>query len=411
MQTHGEAAADKAGATKRRRYDAPAQLALVSTYAHPTRDSIERMLTAAFPEYQVENFSVTEVLKRHREWIAPNLWHVATEYGREIAARRLTLREGYFRTTYAFRHLREAMRELINPQYHAFSFQMQSLYDTSVPGVPHFIYTDHTHLSNLHYPDFDRSTLRSPAWLALERTVYENAAAVFTRSTDVAADLTRFYNIPPGKVECVYAGSNVDVSHCGPPDNAGYSNQRILFVGVDWKRKGGPELLEAFKEVLQRYPKAHLTIAGADARVELPNCTVLGHVSAQQLAQHYAQSSIFCLPTRHEPFGIAFVEAMMHRLPVVATRVGAIPDMVDEGGNGYLVSPGDAHALAQALCKLLADPAHCQALGQRSYKKAADLYTWPRTGQRIRARIMRILAESSREAGAGEGAEGRQALA
>jgi glycosyltransferase involved in cell wall biosynthesis len=411
VQTSREAAVNKVGASRGRRYDAPAQMALVSTYAHPTRDSIERMLTAAFPEYQIENFSVTEVLKRHRQWIVPNLWHVATEYAREIAARRLTVREGYFRTTYAFTRLHEAMRQLIDPERHAFSFQMQSLYDTSVPGVPHFIYTDHTHLSNLRYPDFDRSTLRSPTWLALERAVYENAAAVFTRSTDVAADLTRFYNIPPGKVECVYAGSNVDVSHCGPPENAGYSNQRILFVGVDWKRKGGPELLEAFKEVLQRYPKAHLTIAGADVRVELPNCTVLGQVSAQQLAQHFAQSSIFCLPTRHEPFGIAFVEAMMHRLPVVATRVGAIPDMVDDGVNGYLVPPGDAHAIAQALDKLLADPTHCQALGQRSYKKAADLYTWPRTGQRIRARIMRILAENGREAGAGEDAGGRQALA
>ena len=401
MQRPSEATVSKARAAQRRRYDAPVRIALVSTYDHPTRDSIERMLTAAFPEYQIENFSVVEVLKRHRQWIAPNLWHVATEYGREIARRRLSLREGYFRTTYAFTHLHRAMQGLIDPKRHAFSFQMQSLYDTSVPGVPHFIYTDHTHLSNLHYPDFDRSALRSPAWLALERTVYENATAVFTRSTDVAADLTRFYNIPPGKVECVYAGSNVDVSHSGPPDNAGYSNQRILFVGVDWQRKGGPDLLEAFKEVLQRYPKAHLTIAGADVRVDLPNCTVLGRVSAQQLAQHYAQSSIFCLPTRHEPFGIAFVEAMMHRLPVVATRVGAIPDMVDDGGNGYLVGPGDPQALVQALCKLLADPAHCKALGQRSYQKATDLYTWPRTGQRIRARIMGVLAESERETGLG----------
>jgi len=247
--------------------------------------------------------------------------------------------------------------------------------------------------------------------LALERTVYENATVVFTRSTDVAADLTRFYNIPASKVECVYAGSNVDVSHCNPPNNAGYGNQRILFVGVDWKRKGGPELLDAFADVLHRYPNAHLTIAGADVRVDLPNCTVLGHVSAQQLAPHYAQASIFCLPTRLEPFGIAFVEAMMHRLPVVATRLGAIPDMVEDGVNGYLVSPGDPRALAQALCKLLADPAHCQARGGRSYEKAIELYTWPRTGQRMRARIMRILAEKGPERDPARDSGGQPVLA
>src|SRR5262249_45150753 len=146
------------------------------------------------------------------------------------------------------------MRGLIKPGRHTFSFQMQSLYDTSVPGVPHFIYTDHTHLSNLHYPDFDRRTLRPQKWLALQRTIYENATTVFTRSSDVAADLTRFYNIPESKIECVYAGGNVDVAHYGPPDNAGYSNQRIFFVGIDWQRKGGPELVEAFKEVLQHFP-------------------------------------------------------------------------------------------------------------------------------------------------------------
>ncbi len=373
------------------------QLALVSTYQHPTRDSIERMLTEAFPEYPIEHFSVAKIVKHHKSWLVPNLWYLAREHGRAVASRRMTLRNAYFWTTYTFKRLHESMRTRIRPERHAFSFQMQSLYDTSVPGVPHFIYTDHTHLSNLHYPDFDRRGLRSAEWLALERSIYQNATVVFTRSSDVAADLTRFYDIPESKIECVYAGSNVDVSHCGPPDNAGYSNQRILFVGIDWHRKGGPQLLEAFRQVLRQHPKAHLTIAGADVPVDLPNCTVLGHVSKQELARHYAQSSVFCLPTRHEPFGIAFIEAMMHGLPVVGTRIGAIPDMVVDGETGYLITPGDSGALAQALCKLLADPAHCQALGQRAYERAVDLYTWSRTGQRIRARIMRMLAQKPPE--------------
>jgi glycosyltransferase involved in cell wall biosynthesis len=386
-------------------------IALVSTYRHPTRDSIERMLVEAFPEFSLENFSVRQIVKRHRSWIVPNLMYVAKEYGREVASRRLTLREGYFRTTYAFTHLHQAMRRLIDPARHVFSFQMQSLYDTSVPGVPHFIYTDHTHLSNLHYRDFDRRRLRSGKWLALEGTIYENATMVFTRSTDVAADLTELYNVPANKVECVYAGSNVEVTHCGPPDNADYTNQRILFVGIDWDRKGGPELLKAFQTVLHRYPCAHLTIAGAKVHLDLPNCTVLGQVSAQELAHHYAQASIFCLPTRHEPFGIAFVEAMMHRLPVVATRIGAIPDMVEEGANGYLVNPGDPRGLAEALCKLLADPSHCRALGERSYQRAVDFYTWQRTGQRIRAGILRTLAEMSSDKNRMAALDGRPAVA
>ena len=370
------------------------RFALVSTYAHLSRNSMERMLTAGFPEFEVENFSVDEVVKRNWRWIVPNMWYVASEFGRKLVRRQITLRPAYFWTTHNFVRVHAAMRQLIRPGRHLFSFQMQSLYNTSVPGVPHFVYTDHTHLSNLNYPDFDRQELRSPKWIALERSIYETATVVFTRSTDVAADLVRFYGIPAEKIECVYAGSNVDVKNAGLPNNGGYSNQRILFVGVDWVRKGGPELLEAFESVLKSHPNAHLTIAGSDTPVDLPNCTVLGPVNADELSRHYAEASIFCLPTKREPFGIAFVEAMMHRLPIVGTRIGAVPDMVEDGVNGYLVEPGQSDTLAKALCRLLDSPETCQTFGQRSFQKAVDRYTWAGTGQRIRKRILRELVAS-----------------
>jgi glycosyltransferase involved in cell wall biosynthesis len=368
--------------------DTNGRIALVSTYAHLSRASMERMLKDAFPEFEVDNFSVNEVVKRNRAWLPWNLWYVARECGREILRGEFGARYALYRTTYAFRRLRVAMQQYIHPGRHLFSFQMQSIYNTSVPGVPYFVYTDHTHLSNLNYPDFDRKELRSAQWIALERSIYECATVVFTRSTDVAADLVRYYNISPNKIECVYAGSNVDVKNAGEPNNNGYSNKRILFVGVDWLRKGGAELQEAFRIVLKSHPDAHLTIAGSNTPVALPNCTVLGPVNAGDLSRHYTEASVFCLPTKREPFGIAFVEAMMHRLPIVATGVGAVPDMVENGVNGFLVEPGKAEPLAQALCTLLDSPQLCQQFGRRSYEKAVDRYTWEATGRRIRKRIL-----------------------
>jgi glycosyltransferase involved in cell wall biosynthesis len=369
--------------------DTNGRIALVSTYAHLSRASMERMLKDAFPESEVDNFSVNEVVKRNRAWIPWNLWYVAKECGREILRGEFSARHALFRTTYAFKRLRVAMQQYVRPGRHLFSFQMQSLYNTSVPGVPYFVYTDHTHLSNLNYPDFDRRELRSPEWIALERSIYESATVVFTRSTDVAADLVRYYNIPPDKIECVYAGSNVDVKNAGEPNNNGYSNKRIIFVGVDWLRKGGAELQEAFRTVLKSHPDAHLTIAGSNTPVDLPNCTVLGPVNASDLSRYYTEASVFCLPTKREPFGIAFVEAMMHRLPIVATAVGAVPDMVEHGVNGFLVEPGKSEPLAQALCTLLDSPQLCQQFGRRSYDKAVERYTWEGTGQRIRNRILK----------------------
>jgi glycosyltransferase involved in cell wall biosynthesis len=351
------------------------------------------MLAGAFPEFQIENLTVLDIVKRHRSWVVPNMWHVATEYGHELARRRTTLRMAYFRTTYAFDKLHAAMGRLVNPDRHAFSFQMMSLYDTSVPGVPHFVYTDHTHLSNLRYADFDRSTLHSPAWIARERSLYENAATVFTLSNNISTDLTHFYGINPSKVECVYAGSNVELARAAPLDGARYAQRRILFVGNDWERKGGPDLLEAFRTVRKIYPDAHLTIAGAAVATDIPNCTVLGHLSTRELSRHYSEASVFCLPTRREPFGIAFVEAMSHALPIVATSVGAVPDMVEEGVNGHLVAPRDPNALAQALIRVLRDPSYGAQLGERGRERALARYTWAHAGARIRARVMRVLTE------------------
>jgi glycosyltransferase involved in cell wall biosynthesis len=369
--------------------DTNRRIALVSTYAHLSRASMERMLKGAFPESEVDNFSVNDVVRRNRAWLPWNLWYVAKECGGEILRGEFDARHALFRTTYAFKRLRTAMQEYIRPGRHLFSFQMQSLYNTSVPGVPYFVYTDHTHLSNLNYPDFDRKELRSQQWIELERSIYESATVVFTRSTDVAADLVRYYNISPDKIECVYAGSNVDVKNAGEPNNNGYSNKRIIFVGVDWLRKGGAELQAAFRTVLESHPDAHLTIVGSNTPVDLPNTTVLGPVNASDLSRYYNESSVFCLPTKREPFGIAFVEAMTHRLPIVATRVGAVPDMVEDGVNGFLVEPGTAEPLAKALCRLLDSPQLCQQFGRRSYEKAMERYTWEGTGQRIRKRILR----------------------
>jgi glycosyltransferase involved in cell wall biosynthesis len=366
-------------------------IAFISSYEHPSRDNIERTVRIAFPEYRLHNVEVFDLIKKNRHWHLPNLYHLAAEFGGKIAKGDTTLRESYFRTGYVFRRLRDVMAEIIDPERHVFSFQVQSLFDTSVPGVPHFVYTDHTHLSNLAYSFFDPRKLRSPRWLSLEKTIYQNAARIFTRSHNIAADLIKHYAMPPGKIACVYAGANVPVTDNYQAANNGYANQRILFIGSDWVRKGGPILAGAFEEVLRVHPNAHLTIAGSSPALTLPNCSVLGKVSLTELSAHFARSSIFCLPTRVEPFGVAILDAMLHRLPVVATSVGAIPDMVQEGVSGHLVTPGDSQQLAQTLIDLLQNPGRCRRLGDAGYRLVSARYTWPVVGARLRTEILSFL--------------------
>ena len=219
--------------------------------------------------------------------------------------------------------------------------------------------------------------------------VYQNAARIFTRSHNITADLIKHYAISPEKIACVYAGANVPVESSYQVANDNYANERILFIGTDWVRKGGPILAAAFKEVLRVHPNAHLTIVGANPDLNVPNCTVLGQLSLAELSALFAQSSIFCLPTRVEPFGVAILDAMLHRLPVVATSVGAIPDLVQEGVCGHMVTPGDSRQLAQMLIDLLNDPGRCRRFGEAGYRLANARYTWPLVGARFRSEILR----------------------
>jgi len=264
-----------------------------------------------------------------------------------------------------------------------------------VSGVPHFVYTDHTHLSNLGYSFFDPRKLRPQHWLTLESKIYQNAARIFTRSHNITADLMRHYAISPEKIACVYAGANVAVESDFQVANNNYANKRILFIGSDWVRKGGPILAAAFTEVLRIHPSAHLTIVGANPDLHLPNCTVLGQLSLAELSALFAQSSIFCLPTRVEPFGVAILDAMLHRLPVVATYIGAIPDMIKEGVCGHMVTPGDSQQLARTLIDLMGDPGRCRRFGETGYKLANARYRWPLVGARFRSEIRNFFESSA----------------
>ena len=108
-----------------------------------------------------------------------------------------------------------------------------------------------------------------------------------------------------------------------------------------------------------------------------------------------AGASVFCLPTRAEPFGIAVVEAFHHRLPVVASNIGAMPDLVRNGESGRLVPPDNPAALADALVALLSDPAQCRRMGERGCEIAREHYSWDAVGDKVRAGILADLAKTS----------------
>ena len=353
----------------------------------PANQSMARQLQQTFPEFEVEVIDVARRVKQRRPLVALNLLAVLKTYGPRAFLKKSQLKRYFYRTPFIFRAIKSLAADHVKKENYAFSFQMQSIFDASTPGLPHFVYTDHTHLANLNYPHFDRRKIFADAWVQLEQTIYHNATSNFTRSSNISRSIIEQYACPADRVQRVYAGSNAQIGDT-TLDNNGFRNKNILFVGVDWQRKGGPLLVQAFERVRRVHADAHLTIVGCSPAVNVPNCHVVGPVPLDAMEHYYRRASVFCLPTKVEPFGIVFVEALNYGLPVVAARVGAVPDMVIDGQTGYTVAPGDAEELAEQLIDLLGNPALCRDFGRAGAQLAATRYNWERVGQRMRRVIV-----------------------
>jgi glycosyltransferase involved in cell wall biosynthesis len=198
----------------------------------------------------------------------------------------------------------------------------------------------------------------------------------------------RDYGIPEERTAVVPPGVDLaawQVPH--RPERRGVP--RLLFVGGDFARKGGRLLLEVFRERL--FGRAELDVVTREAVAEEPGVRVHRGLSAgsEALQRLYREADAFVLPTLADCHSIASLEAMASGLPVVTTRVGANPEIVEEGETGFLVEAGDAGALARALTALVDDAGRARAMGQRGRQRAERLFDARRTVDRLVAEARR----------------------
>lgn len=363
-------------------------------FSHINR-RVEEQLRLHLPEF---DFDVIDLKGCALAWhsIARHGWRVPAAYGLKKLWLRRDPVDALIQSPGIYRFLKRFVCAETRRGAYQFTIQTQSMFDASAPTIPHFVYTDHTELTNVKYPAFDRRKLMDSWWIELERQIYHNAHKVFTMSSHVTQSLLEDYGCSPASVECIYAGSNSRISAASSPNP---STPIILFVGVDWQRKGGPQLVEAFEHVIQKHPGARLRIVGCSPTITTHGCEIVGRIPLEQMRPIYEQATIFCMPTRIEPFGIAFVEAMHAGLPVVATDIGAVPDLVTNGVNGFRVPVDDVGALASALDQVLANPELARRMGAASREIARERYSWDAVGGRLASSIRSCLEKSLSEAG------------
>jgi glycosyltransferase involved in cell wall biosynthesis len=354
-------------------------------------------LQARFPRLEPTVIDLRDLHVVRKRDVPGLVLSVAGEFGPSACLSAKKLRWHMHKTSYMFRRTRAALLQRLRGTNFAFTFQTQAMFDASLPDIPHFIYTDHTHLENRNYPVPEAATPLSLTWAAMEKGAYQNARMVFTMSRNISRSLISEYGCSPQKVKCVYAGSNVSAEVSVNIENSRFSAKNILFVGVEWERKGGPVLLEAFRLLRRAHPEARLTIVGCSPQISEPGVHIEGRVPLADVPRYYRSASVFCLPTLNEPFGLVFLEAASFGLPVVATRIGAIPEIVMDGKSGYLVEPQNAPELAARLGELLRDPRRAEQFGACGRDWVSRRYAWEETGHRLFSHIKRATRGSVRD--------------
>ena len=109
------------------------------------------------------------------------------------------------------------------------------------------------------------------------------------------------------------------------------------------------------------------------------------------LVPHYHAASIFAFPSVwEEPFGMPLVEAMASTTPVIATRGGAFPEIVEDGRSGLLVERADLQALAEAILQLLSNPDQREAIAQAAFQRASTVFSWDRITEDLLEKYERL---------------------
>lgn len=242
---------------------------------------------------------------------------------------------------------------------------------------------------------------RTLARLALRRASAVVAVSDYSHSLalDAGADRQRVRIVAPG----------VDLDRRLPRFGRADRPTVLTVSRLAERYKGHDTLARAMPLVRARVPDVQWVVVGDGplrrsletlARSTGANARFVGRVSDEERDRWLDRAQVFCMPSRlpgggfaGEGFGIVFLEAGLHELPVVAGDVGGARDSVIHGETGLLVDPTDHVALAGALTQLLTDPARAARLGRAGAARARE-YTWPAVAARVRAILDEVTVRS-----------------
>ncbi len=217
-------------------------------------------------------------------------------------------------------------------------------------GLPFSVYVDTT--TALFCREFGHSEATGAPNRAAERRIFGAADLVACMSEWARASVINDYRIDASRT--MLARSAIDLPRIDARPARREGPVRLVFVGNDWERKGGPRIVKWHQEQFADRAELHLVGKGVPAMTGLKNVVVHGPVArAKLLGELLPTMDLFVLPTREDMTPWAIVEAQALMLPVISSRVGAIGELVVHGKTGLLAARDDDAAFVQNLATLI----------------------------------------------------------
>lgn len=232
----------------------------------------------------------------------------------------------------------------------------------------------------------------------MERTAFHAAAAVVAWSDWAAKSIVADHGVPPERVHVIPPGVEIEkFEHIDAEHAAGSERKlRILFVGGEFERKGGPLLLELFLGRFAARGDVELHIVTKDV-VASPHRSIVVHYGIEPFSEAwlamYASADIFVMPTQSDQSPLAYLEAMAARLPIVTTPVGAAPEIIVDGETGFIVSLTAVRTFGDRIERLLDDKSLRAQYGEAAWRRVTARYS----AQTNAARLARVLVGIARD--------------
>ncbi len=313
-----------------------------------------------------------------------------------------SLREWWLRTEYSYHVYRQLRRLMIQ-----YRIDIVETPNCAGEGLVYSLRKRTPLVTRLHthFSEVLQLTRHRRTWDGTLSCVIEDAAVLrsdlITCSTEAhAALLARELSVDPAHIARIPLGVPLPTldahdAHLALPHPA------VLFVGRLERRKGVHVLFQAIPLVLREVPDAHFFLIGRDTfddgqSIALEGSSrhsfketllrsfpeeyadrlhLIGYVTEDVLTQYYRACDLFVAPSLYESFGFIYIEAMSYGKPVIGCSVGGVPEVVEDGVTGLLVRPEDPVALADAITRLLQQPAVRRALGARARERVAERFT------------------------------------